>query len=116
MNVYCLTKQIHRKGVLVAIEGQWPEVVAMANKVGNAIDKRPLNGTKTHPLTEASRRALGTISMAPIPRQEVNPGVADRLEREGLVIVVDLPSPYKGRKGKVPHLKITEAGFARATE
>jgi|WetSurMetagenome_2_1015567.scaffolds.fasta_scaffold157851_2 hypothetical protein len=76
----------------------------------NVLPSKPLNGTKTHPLTEAAKKVLREIARAPMPRQEVNPGVADRLCREALVEDRDLPSPYKTRKGMVKHLAITEAG------
>ncbi len=72
----------------------------------------PLNGPPTHPLSPSALHALAEIARAPVPRQEVNPGVADRLEREDLVEVVDLPSPHKTVKGTVRHLRITAAGLA----
>lgn len=62
------------------------------------------------PLSSAAMTTLAEIERAPLPRQEVNPGVAGRLERESLVEFVELPSPYKTRKGKVTHLQITETG------
>lgn len=76
--------------------------------------KVPLNGTKTHPLSESALGALRSLAHGPIPRQEVNPGVANRLEREDLVDEVDLPSPYKTHKGKkIRFLQINDAGRAR---
>lgn len=75
---------------------------------------KPLNGEKTHPLTLHSLDVLTMINTRPMPRQEVNPGVANRLEREALVETVDLPSPYKVHKGGMcAHLKITPAGRSR---
>lgn len=75
----------------------------------------PLNGTKTHPLSEHAIGELRDIAAAPVPRQAVNPGVANRLLREELVEQVQLPSPFKshhGRHGKGTciHLRITDAG------
>jgi hypothetical protein len=74
----------------------------------------PLNGTKTHPLTPASLTVLRDLSTAPIPRQEINPGVANRLLRENLVESVELPSPYVSHKGRpIEHLKVSVGGMAR---
>lgn len=75
--------------------------------------RTPLNGTKTHPLSAHALHVLRWIAGAPQPRQEVNPGVADRFEREDLVSEVLLPSPYKTHHGKpIRHLAITPAGRA----
>lgn len=72
---------------------------------------KPLNGNKTHPLTEFARQELKRISQAPVPSQTVNPGVINRLLRGNLIQLVQLPSPYKKHKGKnCEHLQITEAG------
>ena len=73
---------------------------------------KPLNGERTHPLTPAALRVLADLCRAPIPRQEINPGIVDRLEREDLATVEDLPSPYRTRPGKVRHLVVTAAGRA----
>lgn len=74
----------------------------------------PLNGTKTHPLAPASITALRDVAEKPIPRQELNPGVANRLLREALVESVDLPSPYATHKGRrIEHLRATAAGLDR---
>lgn len=71
----------------------------------------PLNGTKTHPLKPGSLAALGELAAGPMPRQELNPGVANRLEREALVETVSLPSPYAKHKGaSIDHLAITAKG------
>jgi len=73
--------------------------------------RTPLHGTKTHPLSEIARGELADIALAPVPCQGVNPGVANRLLREDLVELVDLPSPFPTHKGKkIQHLKITDAG------
>jgi hypothetical protein len=75
----------------------------------------PLNGTKTHPLTESALSALRRIVQGPTPTQEINPGVVNRLLRESLVEFVELPSPYKTHKGrKISHVKATPAGAERA--
>lgn len=74
--------------------------------------KKPLNGNKTHPLTGHAIAALRQLAAdGPQPRQAFNAGVCDRLEREDLVWVSDLVSPYKTHKGRlIPHLVIREAG------
>jgi len=75
------------------------------------MDRKPLNGTKTHPLTAHALAELRDIASKPCPRQAVNPGVSDRLLREDLVEVVMLPSPFKTHGGKLlEHLEITDAG------
>lgn len=74
--------------------------------------KRSLNGgEKMHPLSASALAALRQLKSGPIPRQEFNPGVCDRLERGGLAEIVRRPSPYKTVKGDVAHLQITEAGL-----
>lgn len=73
---------------------------------------KSLNGGETRPLTEASRLALADIANAARVRQSVNPGVADRLLRGGLVESKQLLSPFKThRGGLVEHLVITTAGL-----
>ena len=77
------------------------------------IERLPLNGKKTHPLSAHALEELRNIARAPEPKSGVNPGVVDRLTREDLVEVVDLPSPFKAHKGGTcPHLRITDAGIA----
>jgi len=77
----------------------------------------PLNGTKTHPLTPTSLDALRQIAKEPMPRQEFNPGVADRLLREALVESVPLPSPYATHKGRdIDFLRVSAAGLARLSQ
>lgn len=72
----------------------------------------PLNGTKTHPLSTHALAELRDIAASPVPRQSVNPGVVNRLQREDLVESVDLPSPFKVHKGaSIEHLRITSAGL-----
>jgi hypothetical protein len=73
----------------------------------------PLNGTKTHPLSKHALSALERLMNGPEPRQTINPGVVNRLEREALVETVMLPSPYQSHKGALTSfLKITDAGRA----
>lgn len=74
--------------------------------------KTPLNGTKTHPLTKHALSVLRNIAGGPVPRQSINAGVADRLEREDLVEGFQKPSPYMIHGGKdIVHLRITAAGL-----
>jgi hypothetical protein len=77
-------------------------------------DLRPsLNGGKTRPLSEKAKAVLYVLARGPIPRQEINPGISDRLERKNLVEIVDLPSPYKSHKGaNIRHTRLTSAGRA----
>lgn len=73
----------------------------------------PLNGSKTHPLTDHARDCLKSLDHGPRPRQEFNPGVVNRLLREDLAAVVSLPSPYPSHKGAcTEHLVLTVAGRA----
>ncbi len=71
---------------------------------------------RPHPLTAATRAALRSLLAGPKPRQEINPGVADRLRRGGLVDSVQQPSPYKTRKGTVEHLHLTAPGALEAAK
>lgn len=78
---------------------------------GERLELKPLNGEKTHPLTKHAIGILRSIGEKPLPRQSVNPGVANRLERESLVACVQLPSPYMIHGGKTcAHLQITDRG------
>lgn len=78
---------------------------------------RPLNGSKTHPLSNHAKSVLSSIANRPMVRHEVNPGVANRLLREALVESVMLPSPYKSDKGgDREHLQITDSGLAKLNE
>lgn len=73
---------------------------------------KPLNGSKTHPLSAHAMSVLRDLSEQPIPKQEINPGVINRLLRERLAELVHLPSPYKKHNGGTcMHLKITEQGL-----
>ena len=73
----------------------------------------PLNGSRTHALSDFARNVLRKLARRPIPSMEVNPGVADRLMRGGLVEVLQLTSPFaKHKGGTCNHLCITDTGRA----
>ncbi len=74
----------------------------------------PLNGSKTHPLSEHAIGVLRDLAKSgPKPRQEFNPGVINRLFREDLIANIMLPSPYTSHKGgKCEHVRITDEGRA----
>ena len=75
---------------------------------GAAVKVSPKN---FRPLSVDAISALTTICREPIPRQEFNPGVTDRLTRDGLAKFENLPSPYKThRKKRISHLVVTDAG------
>ena len=68
---------------------------------------KPLNGTKTHPMGAPTLRVLAKLKDGPIPKARINPGVVDRLSREGLIDFVQLPSPFKKDKGgTTTHLRL----------
>ena len=69
---------------------------------------KSLNGGNTRPMSATAREMLAKIKVAPIPAQEINPGVVDRLLREGCVELVNLPSPYKTVRRPVSHLRYVE--------
>jgi hypothetical protein len=62
---------------------------------------KPLNGEKTHPLSEVAKETIRAIRKNPIPCSMVNPGVANRLEREGVLETKQMKSPFKTHKGKL---------------
>jgi hypothetical protein len=67
-----------------------------------------------NPLSEHARAELANITAKPVPRQAVNPGVANRLLREDLVIEAMMPSPFKTHGGRrIAHLVVTNAGRER---
>ena len=73
---------------------------------------QPLNGFRTHPLSAHALGELRAIARAPIPAQELNPGVRNRLMREFLIELVSMKSPYKVHKGGTcEHVRITDAGI-----
>ena len=72
----------------------------------------PLNGERTHPLSATALSVLEDIRRAPVPCQDINPGVVNRLRREPMVELVDLPSPYDSARGRrVPHLRFKAANL-----
>lgn len=72
---------------------------------------KPLNGEKTHPLSAHAIAALVDLSHGPKPRQELNPGMANRLLRGELVEWTFLASPYKTHAGKkIEFLRLTKLG------
>lgn len=83
----------------------------------NRVGDKPFNGTKTHPLKPGSIDVLRRLASGTEPWQDINAGVRDRLEREGLAETVRLPSPYKAHKGgDCDHARITQAGRDRLAE
>lgn len=74
----------------------------------------PLNGTKTHPLTNHALGILDQLNRhGPMPQQEINSGVVNRFHRESLTETVLMKSPYATHKGKdIDFEQITEAGRA----
>lgn len=64
----------------------------------------------THPLKSASIAVLKRLYAGPLPRQEINPGVCERLLRENLVESYIGPSLYRTKPGKREYLRITDAG------
>jgi hypothetical protein len=73
---------------------------------------KPLNGEKTHPLKPASLDVLHRLRNRPIPYQEINPGVIDRLTREGLAEVIQILNPYQTKAKTIRGLEITPRGIA----
>ena len=60
-----------------------------------------------------SEHAESVLRSLPMPAQEINPGVRDRLLRAGYVEIVRLPSPYKKHKGlKIDHYTRSVKGLA----
>lgn len=77
----------------------------------------PLNGTKTHPLSAHAIADLCFLAVMPVPSSSLNPGVINRLLREELAEIVQLPSPFKTHAGRlISHLRITAAGLGRLKE
>jgi len=69
---------------------------------------------KTKPLSAHALAELGHIIKSPEPCLGINPGVVQKLTREGLAEIVWLPSPFKTHKGgNIAHLKVTSAGVSR---
>lgn len=66
----------------------------------------PLNGTKTHPLKPASLAVLRELAEGSMEAFRINPGVRDRLTREGLAEEY----LHKRIDGAQRRYRITEAG------
>jgi len=117
-NEYGAMKAGHRQGYAegyrAGLEAAAEEAVKMTEPSSpeRTRDFPPLNGTKTHPLSEHAMAVLRSLLSGPIPRQRINPGVVNRLHRGRLVDSVTLPSPFSKRKGLVEHLRINDAGRA----
>ncbi len=63
------------------------------------------------PISEHAERVLDGLVVGPRPRQEINPGVVDRLLRSGYIEMVNRVSPYKTHKGAlIPFVAITDKG------
>jgi hypothetical protein len=75
---------------------------------------KPLNGEKTHPLTDHAIGVLRELRLSPIPRFRLNPGVVNRLLRESLVEHV-WASNDKSRNvtKEIEYIRITDAGRSR---
>lgn len=72
---------------------------------------KPLNGEKTHPLSDYAIIKLREIAVSPVPRSALNPGLVNILLMEGLVTTVVMVSPFKTHKGRaIDHLRITDVG------
>jgi hypothetical protein len=73
----------------------------------------PLNGTKTRPLSPHALDVLRMLLNGATPRQEINAGVINRLQRESLIETIGRQSPYKTHRGRlIDFVEITEAGRA----
>jgi hypothetical protein len=66
--------------------------------------RRPLNGTKTHPLSDHAKGVLEVLAARPLLKHLINPGVRNRLAREELAAIVG------------DDLVITQAGLRRVLE
>lgn len=70
---------------------------------------------KTQPapptLSAHAMNALLDLAYSPAPRQAFNPGVVGRLQRDELIEIVELPSPYPAQIGqRIEFARITEKG------
>ena len=71
---------------------------------------KPRNGEKTHPLSQVALEVLRKLLKGPIPASLINPGIRDRLAREQLAELVNLPSPFKTSRGNpYPHGRMSGA-------
>lgn len=75
------------------------------------MSRKPLNGSKTRPLSQHAFDVLASLTAGPQPTQTINPGVIDRLLREDLIEIAQLPSPYVSHNGRpISHAKATAGG------
>ena len=74
---------------------------------------KPLNGEKTHPLSDHAKGVLRALSRDAVLTLDINPGVQNRLLREDLARYVGGYSPYakdRGRWRDELFMTITDAG------
>jgi hypothetical protein len=77
------------------------------------VDRLPLNGTKTHPLSEHAKEVLRSLARFNLPAHRINPGVRDRLGREELIEIREIRSSNnKSLMGGTNWVFITDAGRA----
>jgi hypothetical protein len=63
------------------------------------------------PISDHADRVLDGLVVGPRPRQELNPGVAERLEKSGYIETYSDISPYKTHKGtRISFVRITDKG------
>lgn len=63
------------------------------------------------PISRHGIAQLQLVAVAPVPRQTVNSGLAQKLVAEGMVEIVRLPSPFRIHDGgNIEHLQLTERG------
>lgn len=72
---------------------------------------------KLRPLTPIAIETLRDLARRPAPRQEINPGLCNRLLLEALVEEVELPSPYATHKGRnIVFFQLSAAGRERLVQ
>jgi hypothetical protein len=75
---------------------------------------KPLNGEKTHPLSDHAWGVLEELLRGPMKRFLINPGVINRLDREGLIEPCEVVhAPPRGKLRKLSAIRITDAGRAK---
>lgn len=66
------------------------------------------------PLSDHAEGVLRSLARGPIPNQEINAGVSNKLLQQGYAEPTSAVSPYKTHRGaKIGHLAITEKGRRR---
>jgi hypothetical protein len=76
-----------------------------------AAGARTVKPLTPHALSELRRIVRMTGG---VPRQEINPGVVNKLVKEKLARIVLAPTPYATRKGTIEWLIATDAGRTAA--